>query len=238
MIKEIYGFLNTDTASALRKFLNEALPLISKDWWNTCVVRYLPPQDKEIKRTSSLANLDLAKLLHIFNLNWDGISNNSNLPKVARSYLNELRDFRNIFAHPKENSPKQDDIDRCLDTLDRFLKAIKADSILIDKIGKLKSDSKAGQQAGDKKNIPVPTGDTATTKVDIENKIDSLLKKFSDNIIMLDALYQWATTPTGKTAVEIKGYSPYHGLIEDNLRVRYGEEEAKAAYERLNRVCP
>ena len=36
----------------------------------------------------------------------------------------------------------------------------------------------------------------------------------------LDALYQWATTPTGSIAMN--GYPPNHGLIQNNLKLRYG----------------
>lgn len=63
--------------------------------------------------------------------------------------------------------------------------------------------------------------------------IEKLLKKFDGDIIMLDALYQWGTTPTGSTAVEKKGYTPDHSFIESNLRIRYGDKKAEVAYKQL-----
>ncbi|RJS73331.1 MAG: hypothetical protein CW694_00840, partial [Candidatus Syntrophoarchaeum sp. WYZ-LMO15] len=59
-----------------------------------------------------------------------------------------------------------------------------------------------------------------------------LVDKFKDDVVMLDALYQWASNPTGSTAL-YDGYSPNHGLIKLNLAIRYNldENETGAIYE-------
>lgn len=52
--------------------------------------------------------------------------------------------------------------------------------------------------------------------------------------LLLDALYQWATTPTGVTAIK-NGYNPNHELIKENLKIRYNlpPEEAEKIFKGL-----
>ena len=57
--------------------------------------------------------------------------------------------------------------------------------------------------------------------------ITSLLDKVKENPILLDAIYQWATAPTGKIAVR-DGFHPNHGLIKSNIIPRYNLTEEKA----------
>jgi len=70
----------------------------------------------------------------------------------------------------------------------------------------------------------------------IERKVEYLMDKFKDDPIMLDAIYQWATAPTGITAVR-NGFPPNHGLIKTNLKLRYGlgEKEVEEIYEKLKK---
>ncbi|HEC57692.1 MAG TPA: hypothetical protein ENI32_07455 [Candidatus Syntrophoarchaeum butanivorans] len=55
-----------------------------------------------------------------------------------------------------------------------------------------------------------------------------LVDKFKDDVVMLDALYQWARNPTSYTAAIRKGCSPDHGLIEGNIEKRYDLDPDKA----------
>jgi len=62
-----------------------------------------------------------------------------------------------------------------------------------------------------------------------EEAIAELLKKFENDIIMLDALYQWASNSTGVTAVRRK-CPPSHKLIEENIKRRYNLDSDKGQY--------
>ena len=62
----------------------------------------------------------------------------------------------------------------------------------------------------------------------MSGNITSLLDKVKENPILLDAIYQWATAPTGSTAVHIHGVPPNHGLIKSNIMPRYDRTEEKA----------
>ena len=59
--------------------------------------------------------------------------------------------------------------------------------------------------------------------------IAEVLKKFENDIIMLDALYQWASNSTGITAVRRK-CPPSHKLIEENIKRRYNLDSDKGQY--------
>ena len=62
----------------------------------------------------------------------------------------------------------------------------------------------------------------------MSGNITSLLDKVKENPILLDAIYQWATAPTGSTAVHTHGVPPNHGLIKSNIMSRYDLTEEKA----------
>jgi len=56
--------------------------------------------------------------------------------------------------------------------------------------------------------------------------VEQIIKKYSDsnNVIMLDAIYQWATNPTYKSAIK-NGFIPEHEKhIKLNLTTRYGDK--------------
>lgn len=65
-------------------------------------------------------------------------------------------------------------------------------------------------------------------------KVKRLIGKIGKDIIILDALYQWAATPTGYTAIG-NGFYPDHSLIKGNLKIRYSisNKEAEEIYDRL-----
>ncbi len=64
--------------------------------------------------------------------------------------------------------------------------------------------------------------------------VRELLKACSSDTVLLDALYQWATTPTGYAAVR-RGLLPDHTRIQQNLIVRYGlaADQAAGIYQTL-----
>ena len=126
--------LLNDSAFPLRRFLGEVLPLVSTDWWNTCVVRNLTEQQARIVRQrglNSLDELDLAALLREFDANYFEISNATDLPRETRNWLKELQQVRNRWAHHTGHEERPDDLFRDLDTLERFLGVIKGEASLI-----------------------------------------------------------------------------------------------------------
>lgn len=54
----------------------------------------------------------------------------------------------------------------------------------------------------------------------MQDVIRQLLDSVKQDVMLVDAIYQWAVTPTGTTAVN-KGHTPYHAFIEQNLKIRY-----------------
>lgn len=62
----------------------------------------------------------------------------------------------------------------------------------------------------------------------MDEKVELLISKFKNDTIMLDALYQWATSPTSSTAVS-KGCPPDHRLIKGNITKRYALDDEKAS---------
>ncbi|HZD42813.1 MAG TPA: ATP-binding protein [Methanomicrobiales archaeon] len=65
-------------------------------------------------------------------------------------------------------------------------------------------------------------------------RTQELLKACATDTVLLDALYQWASSPTGYTAVH-RGFPPEHTLIRKNLSTRYGltPERAEEVFKRL-----
>lgn len=85
--REITDALN-EVATSLRAYLNKALPEIRSDWWNALVVAQLTEQqlrNLRDRKVDSLAGLDLASLLRVFNFNFDDIAQRADLPRNLRT---------------------------------------------------------------------------------------------------------------------------------------------------------
>ncbi|MEX2703669.1 MAG: ATP-binding protein [Candidatus Freyrarchaeum guaymaensis] len=59
-----------------------------------------------------------------------------------------------------------------------------------------------------------------------EEKIEKLLNRFKDDLILLDSLYQWASNPTSASAIG-NGCPPKHELIKKNIERRYNLDSKK-----------
>lgn len=128
---------NTAIIRELTVFLSRVLQCISKTWWQDMVLTVLNPRQKDNilkSKDTTLDNLDLAALLRIFDQNWFRISAHMNYESEQRHYLKEMISIRNRWAHRSSNPVSDDDLYRDLDTTQRFLKMIDADSKLIDDI--------------------------------------------------------------------------------------------------------
>jgi ATP-dependent helicase HepA len=134
---------NTAIIRELTVFLSRVLQCISKTWWQDMVLTVLNPRQKDNilkSKDTTLDNLDLAALLRIFDQNWFRISAHMNYESEQRHYLKEMISIRNRWAHRSSNPVSDDDLYRDLDTTQRFLKMIDADSKLIDDIQQRKQE--------------------------------------------------------------------------------------------------
>ncbi|QXE85542.1 hypothetical protein KP003_14270 [Geomonas nitrogeniifigens] len=150
----MYNLLFKETTGSLRVFLHGVLSEISDIWWTKCVLNVLSPDQKrqvEESRVKDLSGLDLQPLIIIFDRNWKEISKRRSLPPTVRTYLKEIQAIRNQWAHPTGEVDPEEDICRSLDTLERLLKHIEADSALIARVAERRKleeglRSKARQQ--------------------------------------------------------------------------------------------
>ena len=99
------------------------------------------------RKIDSLASLDLAALLRVFDQNWYHISNKLDLPPEARHYVKEMLTVRNRWAHASPEGFQFDDIYRDLDTLQRFTQIINADEGLIKELGSIKASFFTGRES-------------------------------------------------------------------------------------------
>jgi predicted AAA+ superfamily ATPase len=83
----------------------------------------------------SLADLDAAALLEVLWDSWNGVFGRT-LGRAERSLVQELRDWRNQWAHQEPFS--SDDADRALDSMARLLSAVSAPEA--DDVGKMKME--------------------------------------------------------------------------------------------------
>jgi predicted AAA+ superfamily ATPase len=96
-------------------------------------LRYLSDERGANKR--SLADLDAAALLKVLWEAWNGVFGRT-LGRAERSLVQELRDWRNKWAHQEPFS--SDDADRALDSMARLLTAVSAPEA--DDVGKMKME--------------------------------------------------------------------------------------------------
>jgi len=149
-------YLNESTP-VLREFLEAKLPQISTNWWEISVLKNLTDQQARIVRqkgVDSLAGLDLAALLRIFDANYYEISQAVDIPRETRNWLKELQQVRNRWAHHTGSEESLDDSFRDLDTLERFIAAIGGDSTFLAKI-------RSRKMAVMKEGVPAPISETS-----------------------------------------------------------------------------
>jgi ERCC4-related helicase len=136
-------YLSSTVTNVVNIFLERILIKISIDWWQDMVLSALNPRQKDNllrSKEATLDNLDLAALLRIFDQNWFRISAHMGYEPEQRHYLKEMITIRNRWAHRNSNPISDDDRYRDLDTLQRFLKMIDADSKLINDIQQQKQE--------------------------------------------------------------------------------------------------
>lgn len=153
----MHSLLANDTAESLRNFLSSILPEISPNWWSANVISSLSFQQQrmvEEKGIASLSGLDLAALLRILDKSWYDVSAKRNLGNEARTWTREMQHIRNKWAHAGGYPPEMEDLYRDLDTLQRFLGAIRADDSLIDTVRERKKSCLTSSTQTTESQIP------------------------------------------------------------------------------------
>ena len=125
-----------DVAATLAALLESNLPQVGKDWWQSCVIDRLSIQQQRLvaeRRVDSLAGLDLAGLLRVFDQNWNPLGYRLNLDQQTRSWLKEAQGIRNRWAHLPPGGLRSEDAYRDVDTLYRLLVVLGADQVTLDR---------------------------------------------------------------------------------------------------------
>jgi predicted AAA+ superfamily ATPase len=97
--------------------------------------RRLLPADDRINANRQIAQWDVAVLLKVMWDAWNDVFGRT-LGRAERSLIQELRDWRNKWAHQEPFS--SDDADRALDSMNRLLTAVSASQA--DEVGKMKME--------------------------------------------------------------------------------------------------
>jgi ATP-dependent helicase HepA len=121
--------IQIDVAIVVAGVLERELPLISEDWWQSCVIDRLSISQQRLvneRKVCSLSGLDLAGLLRIFDQNWNPLGSKLNLDQNARNWLKEAQGIRNRWAHLPPGGLRSEDAYRDIDTLSRLLGALGA----------------------------------------------------------------------------------------------------------------
>ena len=74
-----------------------------------------------------------------------------------------------------------------------------------------------------------------TSPSSLSNTVASLVQKYNDNLLMLDALNQWAMNPTSMSAGY--GIEENYVYILRNIKERYPETNWKKAMQQLRIEC-
>jgi len=185
--EQITSYLDK-VSQILVSWLEKALTELSPDWWKDNVVAklsYVQGNRVRDKGISSLSGLDLAALLRIFDQNWSELNPKYKLYYEDNHLLKEMYKIRNRWAHRPMNGYKQDDIYRDLDTIQRFIKLIDADNILINQINEAKINIFMPSKKNTQEVINVPltsisssqSGKNLSTQLDTLNDIQNKEKE-------------------------------------------------------------
>ncbi len=141
MSVDMCSFLEKTTC-ALCQSLQQMLPKLTDQWWDTCVKGKLSFQQRQhvdrrgVKR---LDQLDLAAFLRILDQNWFELADSCSWPYDARNYVKEMQTVRNRWAHAQVTLYPDDDLYRDLDTLRRFVTLINPNNPLLSTIQEAKN---------------------------------------------------------------------------------------------------
>lgn len=130
------------SAGAISLWLAAKLPSLDHQWWTNNVVGRLTFQQQRLveeRGIQSFAGLDLAAVLRVLDQNWNELSAVVRLPREARTWVKELQNVRNRWAHAPAGGLGHSDAYRDADTLDRLLRIVDADASLLQRVGEYKA---------------------------------------------------------------------------------------------------
>lgn len=121
--------------------LNNVLPKIKVEWWDSLVIDNLSFQQQSYalqKNYSRLEDLDLAALIRVFDQNWYELSQHIKLDFQARTWLKESQSIRNRWAHAPIGGIEDETYYRDIDTIGLLSATLNADQNYLDLIQKAK----------------------------------------------------------------------------------------------------
>ena len=139
IISSINSFLHEATIS-LVDWLNKMLPLVTRDWWDDCVLSSLSFAQREMATArcfSKLSDFDLAALLRIANKSWYDMRTIAYLPSREREVVREMMTVRNNWAHCGADLPGKDTILHDLGTIAAFICQLGGDQKVCDEINQI-----------------------------------------------------------------------------------------------------
>lgn len=140
----IHELLADVLAKELRIFLGENLPKIADDWWDKCVVPSIGETALrsfiEDGREKNLNALDTYALLKIFNYHFFKFCQKGLVPLKAKALGAEVFIFRNSQAHKIVGTDNLIDNYRGVDTIYRFLSAIKCQKSVLEEVDLLRKE--------------------------------------------------------------------------------------------------
>ncbi|NMF98956.1 SNF2-related protein [Aromatoleum toluolicum] len=126
----------------ISRWLEGKLPALGRNWWAENVVNRLTFQQQRLveeKRIQTLSGFDLAAVLRVLDQNWSELAGAEPLPREARNWVKELQSVRNRWAHAPAGGLNPGDAFRDADTLDRLLRVVGADEILLGRVDAYKN---------------------------------------------------------------------------------------------------
>lgn len=131
----------------LCEWLAKMLRRICPQWWQECVIDKLTYNQRlivEQKHIESLAQLDLAALLHVADRNWYDMRNFAYLPTKERECIREMKKVRNNWAHCSGELPDKNSILHDVDIIIEFIEQIGADNGVVVELHDLRRSIEEG----------------------------------------------------------------------------------------------
>jgi len=126
------------TIGELVVFLETNLPKLSGNWWQLLVLPQLSHEQARLG-ARNLSQLDFACLLRILERNWIALSNRLQLTlREGQNWIKELQTIRNNWAHRTASSLIPKDFYRDIDTIERVLNLLGAQTESMRKISDVK----------------------------------------------------------------------------------------------------
>lgn len=133
-----------ESAGAIASWLEGRLPSLTANWWVEHVVNRLTFQQQRLvdeRRIQTLSGLDLAAVLRVLDQSWSELAGADPLPREGRNWVKELQSVRNRWAHAPVGGVGPTDAFRDADTLERLLVVVGANSELLKRVAKFKTEA-------------------------------------------------------------------------------------------------